>query len=223
MPGAPARRSKALTKRIIKGPWSGGVQDDSARSQGIEAKTSNSRSIGKARAKLDTLKDRPLLVETECRLPLAKVLIKLIGLLLVICLSLALFLSEISLSRGQPHVPTAKECGLYGLLMLFYTMILIPALFEVRRAKIQASGLTLWTLWWKAKLDWQEITEFRHPAYLKFALIRTGRMFFLVNKSDLSNYDQLESWLIEKTQSLQKKPREGESRLAGRRMNKGNQ
>jgi hypothetical protein len=134
-------------------------------------------------------------VVIECRMPAWKMGLRLIGFLLVIVLVGALIISDISIHNAKPHPHHPKELLLYGIFALFMSAICTPALFEARRVLVAADGLQLWTLWWRSDLSWPDILEFHHPSYLKVAMIRTRRCFYLLNKRDLTNYSELESRL----------------------------
>jgi hypothetical protein len=140
---------------------------------------------------------QPLVIEG--RLPLWKVAVRLIGLTLVVVLNVAFVMSSVSYHHGvKAPAHQFNEPLLYGVLMLFNIMILIPALFEVRWLKLTLEGLQLATLLWKTRLSWQDIVDFRHPMYLKVAWLRTRKCIYILNRRDLSNYGLIEAALSEK-------------------------
>jgi hypothetical protein len=146
----------------------------------------------------DNLKRSTIGDAFECRMPLWKLATRVIGFCMVIGLTVALILSEITMRKHGFHQYSFKEIALYAVLFCFNAMILLPALFEVRLARGAGDELVLCTLWWKANLTGNEIVEFRNPRYLKFAMVRTKRCIYLLNKQDLSNYPILEAYLSRK-------------------------
>lgn len=135
----------------------------------------------------------------EGRLPLWKIFVRLGGFSLVVVLNIALIMSDVSHHHVvKPYSRHTNEFLLYAVLLMFNMLILIPALFEVRWFKCGPEGVQLATIWWKAKLTYKELREFRHPRYLKIALLRTARCFYILNRRDLTNYDLIEGVLAEK-------------------------
>ncbi|PWT95059.1 MAG: hypothetical protein C5B53_11975 [Candidatus Melainabacteria bacterium] len=192
-----------MTKRIIKdnrAKKSKGEQgpvgpDESVRQQASQAQApQNSGQASKPAKRQGNL---PAIIEG--RLPLWKIALRLGGFILVVVLNIALIMSDVSHHHGaRPYSRHANEFLLYAVLLCFNLMILIPALFEVRWFKSGPEGVQLATLWWKAKLTWGELIKFRHPRYLKMAMLRTKRCFYILNRRDLTNYDLIEAVLAEK-------------------------
>jgi hypothetical protein len=145
------------------------------------------------------MKRNPLPAVIEGSLPLWKIAARLIGFLLVVVLNFALIMSDVSHHHVvKPYSHHANVILLYCVLLFFNLLILIPALFEVRWFKSTSEGVQLATLWWKTKLSWKDLIEFRHPRYLKVAMLRTRRIFYILNRRDLTNYDLIEAVLAEK-------------------------
>ena len=190
-----------MTKRIIKDNKQNKPKSVPVTEKGTQSKTDQERLAQRKEAPLGLSKmnpsERPNIVEGK--LPLWKVAVRLVGFSLVVFLNLSLLMSSVTYHHGvKPHAHQFNEPLLYGVLMFFNILILIPALFEVRWLKMSSEGLQLATLLWKSRLSWQDIVEFRHPAYLKVALLRTRRCFYILNRRDLTNYGLIEAGLLEK-------------------------
>jgi hypothetical protein len=186
-----------LTKRIKKAGRSPEPKDNSGKKVSTPTDSPESaKAVANTSTKPSGRRERQdQILEFECRIPAWKLAFRVIGFSLVVFLTVALILSDMALHRFTSHSYSLREISLYVVLLCFNAMILIPAVFEVRLAKSTPDALILRTLWWGAKVSWKEIVQFRNPSYLKFALIRTRRCFYLLNKRDLSNYTLLESSL----------------------------
>lgn len=190
-------RNICLTKRIIKDSKAkklkaGGQEEES---QGMVSQSPSLREKQTASKSSSRNRLGPI-TEVEGRLPVWKIVVRLGGFALVVVLNIALIMSNVINHSGVPH--HWRDYFLYGALLFFNATILIPALFEVRWLKMTKDGLELSTLWWKSTLSWSDLLEFRHPHYLKIAMLKTRKCMYLLNKRDLTNYDLIESGLVEK-------------------------
>jgi hypothetical protein len=131
-------------------------------------------------------------------MPFGHVIGLLIGFVLVVGFNVSLLMGEIARYKTGIHLPSAREISLYAVLFFFNAGILFPAICQTRRIKIVEGGLEVSTLWIKSKLNWQDIVEFRNPSYLTFAMIRTPRFIYLINKARLSNFSTLDACLSSK-------------------------
>lgn len=151
--------------------------------------------IGRQRRKLMPSNSKKF-IEIEGKVSSLKLAVRIIGFCLVVALAVSLIMSDITLSHGgRPH--PFQGMLLYVVLLIFICTILIPTIFEVRQIKVTALGLELSTIFWRSNLAWQDIVAFRHPDYLKIAMIKTRKCIYLINKRDLSNYEELEKRLSE--------------------------
>lgn len=78
---------------------------------------------------------------------------------------------------------------------LWATIILLPFLptlvFEADKVELGTDGLRLKNLFYGAHEKWEDIRSFKNPIYLKFAILRGKKGFYLLNKRDLPNFEQL--------------------------------
>lgn len=84
-----------------------------------------------------------------------------------------------------------KEVFFFGVVAFIDVFMFIPVLFEVNRVQTDANGLTIGALYWKVRLRWDQLVVFEQPRFLKFAILRTKRTFYLLNKYDLKPYFEL--------------------------------
>lgn len=96
------------------------------------------------------------------------------------------------------HGFSIKE-GIAYILALAIAVPIIPSvLMEADYVKIEPDGLLIKNLIYRTKVAWEDITKFSDPLYLKFGILRTKKAFFLLNRRDLPNYNQLVETIREK-------------------------
>ena len=195
-----------MTKHITRSGNSSGLNDElvggaNNPAEPTQAPASNAGQQGR-------LKDaQGSSFEIVCKVPAWKLAVRLVGFTLVIILDIALVMSDISAHRSFSF--KFKEMFLYAMLIFINSLILVPALFEIRHLLAKPDGIKLATIWWKSSLGWEDILAFYSPNYLaRLAMIRTRRCVYLLNKRDLSNYAYLESFLREKVLGQTTKTRE---------------
>ncbi len=78
------------------------------------------------------------------------------------------------------------------LFLLGCDLYFVPVcVFEVNSVKIAGDEMEVATLLWKAKLTKKDIVSLKTPNILTWALLRTRRLFYLINRVDIPNFDQL--------------------------------
>ncbi len=121
---------------------------------------------------------------------------RFLGRVLVFGLSFAI-VGEESFGMNLPHrFSWQREVVNVLILFFFNAIILFPILFEAWFVKIDKNGIELRSIFWRSSRNWSAISEFRSPIYLKFALLRSGHFFYLLNKRALPQYPVVEA-LIE--------------------------
>jgi len=97
------------------------------------------------------------------------------------------------LERLYKHVPMQVGPELVQFLFLIACdMYFLPtAIFEVNYVTLCGEELTVATLLWKSKLARKDIVSFVAPRWLTWGLLRTPRCFYLINRADIPNFDEL--------------------------------
>ncbi len=104
---------------------------------------------------------------------------------------------NISLVYENLHLHAVKRMDLphelmsFALLTFLDCVFLLPIIFEVDTAIVTADKLILKTLLWRARIGWLEIVELKRPVWLTFAVLRTRRALFLINRRDIQNHQEL--------------------------------
>jgi len=112
------------------------------------------------------------------------------GVVVVGLLNLSLVASNIRLATGG-HMDLRQQLTSYLFLIFLDVVFLLPAIFEADSVIVTAEELIVSTLVWRARLKWGEILSCRKPAWLAYAVVKTGRCFYLINKRDIPEFPEL--------------------------------
>lgn len=106
-------------------------------------------------------------------------------------LNVAIFMSFVERLPRYQHMDPFRELFFFGTVAFIDIFLFVPIVFEVNRIETDKDGLSLSTLLWRTRLKWEHITHFEQPKYLKFAIVRTPRCFYLLNKYHLKPFYEL--------------------------------
>lgn len=82
---------------------------------------------------------------------------------------------------------------LFHFLCIFVIDIyMVPSvIFEVDELTIREDGLTIKALLWRRDFCFDQIVDFQNHKNFLWAILRTTRCFYLINKRDMKNFEQL--------------------------------
>jgi|AGTN01.1.fsa_nt_gi hypothetical protein len=139
-------------------------------------------------------------VETYKR-PLWKHLLRYIIAFTIAVLNFSIVMSFITrLEHGQ-SMDVLKELFFFVFVGIVNVLFAVPAIFEVNRARVDDETLQLDALLWRTRLKWGDLVEFEQPRFLKFAILRTKRCFYLINRRDIIAFDTLARSITDKMAS----------------------
>jgi hypothetical protein len=116
---------------------------------------------------------------------------RIFGIVLMTVLNISLVMSDIERANKAAHFSLIHELITYLALFLLDTTVLMPLLFEVDKIEVLNDKLILKAIFWTAKLRWEDIQYFKTPPMLKFAILKSQRCFYLINKRDIKNFSEL--------------------------------
>ena len=107
------------------------------------------------------------------------------------------------------HIPTAplslaREGIGFFLVACCHLMVVPSIVLEANKVEVTPERLILDNLIWRTKIKWEDITAFNAPRILKFAILRTKKFFYLINKRDIERYDDLAEIIEHKAPQLAK-------------------
>jgi len=118
---------------------------------------------------------------------------RILGLVLVVGLSFSIVGGESTAVHLPYQISWQRELVNFLILFLFNAIILFPLLFEAWFVKVDRNGVELRAIFWRSQRSWSAVSEFKNPRYWKFALLRSGRLFYLLNKRALPQYEVVEA------------------------------
>jgi hypothetical protein len=121
---------------------------------------------------------------------------RIFGVVLMCVLNVALVMSDIERMGKHLQFSISHEVISYVALLILDVTILLPLLFEVDSLEVLQDKLILKTIFWKAKLDWNQIISFKTPPMLKFAILKTARCFYLINRRDIKRFAELAELIL---------------------------
>jgi hypothetical protein len=84
-----------------------------------------------------------------------------------------------------------KEMLAYILLLVANLTVLPSIVLTASRVDVDPDAMHCQNLLWQTRIPWDDIRSVSAPIWLKFAIIKTQRFFQLINKRDMSHFDEL--------------------------------
>jgi len=116
---------------------------------------------------------------------------RIFGIVLMLVLNVSLVMSDYERASKSLHFSLPHELITYLALLLLDTTVLMPLLFEVDKIEVFNDSIVLNAIFWTAKLKWDDIQYFKTPPMLKFAVLKSQRCYYLINKRDLKQFSVL--------------------------------
>jgi hypothetical protein len=113
------------------------------------------------------------------------------GAFVIAMLNVSLVMSTIQIHTSQPLPDIDRELLSFAFVLFFDVTVLLPIILEVDRVVVTPDKVVFKTLFWTSKVPWSEIISFKNPLVLTFAIVRTPRCFYLINKKDIRPLDEL--------------------------------
>lgn len=94
-----------------------------------------------------------------------------------------------------------RQAIAYILLFACNAFILPTIVLEARKVEVYKDKLIIHNLLYKRTLAWEDIKKVATPMFLKFAILRTPRFVYLINKRDVEHFPDLIQIIRDKTNS----------------------
>ena len=120
--------------------------------------------------------------------PLWKHIIRYPAAFFLILLNVAIVMSFIERLPQHRVMDPFREAFFFGMVGFIDIFMFLPILLEVNKLETDNSGIRIGALLWRAKLTWEQITSFEQPKYLKFAILKTKKGMYFLNKYDLKPF-----------------------------------
>lgn len=122
--------------------------------------------------------------------------------LLMLCgLSVSMPMSFVERAQLHQHIDVGSELFLLLFIVGINALILPSAFFEVNGIIFSNDGLKIETMLLPVKVKFDDIVSLTAPNYLVWAVLRTKRGFYLINRRDITNFNELYGLLAPKLPS----------------------
>lgn len=109
----------------------------------------------------------------------------------VLLLNIATVMSLAGHIVRQESINWASEAVQF-LFNIAFTVYMVPTLLlECQSVEVTEHGVNLRVLLWKSRLGFSEVELFQVFRFFTWSILRTSRCFYLINRRDLANFDQL--------------------------------
>ncbi len=124
--------------------------------------------------------------------------------LIIIALNVCMVMGGIDRYRRGGAMPFQVEFFSYMFLVFIDVTMLIPMMLEANEVIVTPEYLTLKLLYFKKKLAWSQISEFKRWNYLVYTGIKSGRCFYLINRREIKGFDKLAKIITERVPLIEK-------------------
>ena len=117
--------------------------------------------------------------------------VRYFGVFVMFFLNISLVLATIEIHTRPTSIDIWRELLSYVIVAFFDLTVFLPTFFEVDKLEATQDKLIVSTLFWKSKIPWKEIRAFHNWVWFTFAVLKTPRCFYLINKRDVKPIDEL--------------------------------
>ncbi len=124
---------------------------------------------------------------------------------IIVALNFCMIMSSIDKYRHGTAMPIHME--LISLLFLVFidVVMLIPMILEANEVIVTPEYLTMKLLFFKKRLAWSQVSEFKQWPFLVYTGVKAGRCFYLINRREIKGFDKLAQIIMERVPSIEKK------------------
>jgi len=133
--------------------------------------------------------------------------VRIFGFIVMLALNVSMIGADVERAGKHIELVWFHELIMYIALLVIDATLLLPIVFEVDKAIVQDSRLTLKTLFWTTKLPWTNLVSFKSPRMLKFGILKTLKCFYLINRRDIRGYEQLAQTIIQRIDAIAVTPK----------------
>lgn len=125
--------------------------------------------------------------------------------LIIIVLNFCMIMGAVDRYGHGGSMPIHMELMSFLFLVFIDVAMLIPMILEANEVIVTPEYLTLKMLYFKKRLAWSQISEFRRWPFLVYTAVKSGRCFYLINKREIKGFDKLAKIIEERVPLLEKK------------------
>ncbi|HIA55039.1 MAG TPA: hypothetical protein EYN91_23645 [Candidatus Melainabacteria bacterium] len=125
--------------------------------------------------------------------------------LIIVALNICMVMSSVDRLLHGGNMPIHMELLSFLFLAFIDVAMLIPMVLEANEVIVTPEYLTLKMLYFKKRLAWSQITEFRQWNFLVYAGVKAGRCFYLINRREIKGFDKLAKIITERVPLIEKR------------------
>jgi hypothetical protein len=122
------------------------------------------------------------------RRPLWKHIVRYPAAFFLILLNVAVVMSFIERFPQHRAMDPFRELFFFAMVGFIDIFMFLPILLETNKIETDSDGLKVAALLWGVRLKWDQVVAFNQPKYLKFAILKTKRGMYFLNKYDLKPF-----------------------------------
>ncbi len=127
-----------------------------------------------------------------------KNLVRYFYLLVLLGLNISMPMSMIERAQHKLSVDFGSEVFLLVFIFCLDAVMLPSLFFEVKGVIVAADSLTIETLFGRHVIANEDIVSLKLPKFLVWAVLRTKRGFYLINRRDIPDFEELLSLMAPK-------------------------
>lgn len=124
---------------------------------------------------------------------------------IIVALNVSMVMSVIDRYQHGQAMPIHMEIVSFLFLVFIDAFMLVPMLLEANEVIVTPEFLTLKMLFFKKRLAWSQISEFRQWKFLVYTGVKSGRCFYLINRREIKGFDKLAKIITERVPSIETK------------------
>lgn len=125
--------------------------------------------------------------------------------LIIVALNICMAMSLIDRIMHGGNMPIHMELLSFLFLAFIDVAMFIPMILEANEVIVTPEYLTLKLLYFKKRLAWSQISEFKQWNFLVYAGVKSGRCFYLINRREIKGFEKLAKIIAERVPLIEKK------------------
>ena len=124
---------------------------------------------------------------------------------IIVALNVCMVMSAVDRFKHGSMMPFHMELVSFLFLIFIDTVMFIPMLLEANEVIVTPQYITLKMLYFRKRLAWGQISEFKQWPFLVYTGLKSGRCFYLINKREIKGFDKLAQIILERVPLIEKK------------------
>ncbi len=124
---------------------------------------------------------------------------------IIVALNVSMVMSALDRYKHGQAMPMHMEVVSFLFLIFIDVTMLVPMMLEANEVIVTPEFLTLNMLFFRKRLAWSKISEFKQWKFLVYTGVKSGRCFYLINRREIKGFDKLAKIITERVPSIETK------------------